>query len=149
VLGLELGADDYMTKPFSVRELQARVRVQLRRANLLQQRPSAVMPQDDLLTVGKLSINQQQHSAKLSDQTLDLTATEFDLLKHFAKHPDQVFSRAQLLENVWGYHHSGYEHTVNSHINRLRAKLEQNPAQANIIQTVWGVGYKLNSQGIN
>ncbi|WP_299263721.1 response regulator transcription factor [uncultured Psychrosphaera sp.] len=149
VLGLELGADDYMTKPFSVRELQARVRVQLRRANLLQQRPSAVMPQDDLLTVGKLSINQQQHSAKLSDQTLDLTATEFDLLKHFAKHPDQVFSRAQLLENVWGYHHSGYEHTVNSHINRLRTKLEQDPAQANIIQTVWGVGYKLNSQGVN
>lgn len=149
VLGLELGADDYMTKPFSVRELQARVRVQLRRANLLQQRPSAVMPKDDLLIVGRLTINQQQHSAKLSDQILELTATEFDLLKHFAKHPDQVFSRAQLLENVWGYHHSGYEHTVNSHINRLRAKLEQNPAQAKIIETVWGVGYKLNSQGIN
>ena len=149
VLGLELGADDYMTKPFSVRELQARVRVQLRRANLLQQRPSDVMPKDDLLIVGQLTINQQQHSAKLSDQILELTATEFDLLKHFAKHPDQVFSRAQLLENVWGYHHSGYEHTVNSHINRLRAKLEKKPTQANIIETVWGVGYKLNSQGIN
>jgi DNA-binding response OmpR family regulator len=149
VLGLELGADDYMTKPFSIRELQARVRVQLRRANLLQQRLAAVVPQDDLLSIGRLTINIMQHSAKLSDQTLELTATEFDLLKHFAKHPDQVFSRAQLLENVWGYHHSGYEHTVNSHINRLRAKLEQNPAQANIIQTVWGVGYKLNSQGIN
>ncbi len=148
VLGLELGADDYMTKPFSVRELQARVRVQLRRADLLQQRPTK-LPQSDLLLVGKLVINEIQHSAKLSGQLLDLTATEFDLLKHFAKHPDQVFSRAQLLENVWGYHHSGYEHTVNSHINRLRTKLEQDPAQANIIQTVWGVGYKLNSQGIN
>lgn len=149
VLGLELGADDYMTKPFSVRELQARVRAQLRRANLLSQRPVASAPQDDLMIVGKLVINQQQHTAKLSGQLLDLTATEFDLLKHFAKHPEQVFSRAQLLEKVWGYHHSGYEHTVNSHINRLRAKLEPNPAQANIIQTVWGVGYKLNSQGIN
>jgi DNA-binding response OmpR family regulator len=149
VLGLELGADDYMTKPFSVRELQARVRVQLRRASLLQQRPTNTVPKSDLLLVGRLVINEVQHSAKLSGQILDLTATEFDLLKHFAKHPDQVFSRAQLLENVWGYHHSGYEHTVNSHINRLRAKLEKNPAQANIIQTVWGVGYKLNSQGIN
>jgi len=149
VLGLELGADDYMTKPFSVRELQARVRSQLRKVNLLQQRMPAVEPQEQALVVGKLVINQQQHVAKLSGFELDLTATEYDLLKHFVQHPDQVFSRAQLLEAVWGYHHSGYEHTVNSHINRLRAKLEKNPAQAQIIQTVWGVGYKLNSQGAN
>lgn len=149
VLGLELGADDYMSKPFSIRELQARVRAQLRRVNLLQQKLEIAKPEDTFISIGQLTINEAQHTAKLSDQILDLTATEFELLKHFAKHPDQVFSRTQLLENVWGYHHNGYEHTVNSHINRLRTKLEQNPAQANIIQTVWGVGYKLNSQGIN
>ena len=147
VLGLELGADDYMTKPFSVRELQARVRSQLRKANLLMQRQPSRQQASELLVVGKLVINEQQHLVKLSGFELDLTATEYDLLKHFAHHPDQVFSRAQLLEAVWGYHHSGYEHTVNSHINRLRAKLEKNPAEAKIIQTVWGVGYKLNSQG--
>jgi len=149
VLGLELGADDYMTKPFSVRELQARVRSQLRKANLLQQRQPKSQPEAELLVVGKLVINEQQHRAKLSGFDLDLTATEYDLLKHFALHPDQVFSRAQLLEAVWGYHHSGYEHTVNSHINRLRAKLEKNPTEAKIIQTVWGVGYKLSSAGVN
>lgn len=148
VLGLELGADDYMSKPFSVRELQARVRSHLRRVNLLKGVTHNSAAQSNELQLGQLCIDEQKHTAKLCDKTLDLTATEYDLLKHFAHHPDQVFSRTQLLEAVWGYHHNGYEHTVNSHINRLRAKLESDPAQAKIIQTVWGVGYKLNSHGV-
>ncbi|MBT1066091.1 response regulator transcription factor [Bowmanella sp. Y26] len=146
VVGLELGADDYMTKPFSVRELQARVRAQLRRASLLsQQQP---MDATTKLHLGRLCIDQAQHVASLGQQTLELTATEFELLYYLARHPNQVFSRSQLLESVWGYHHSGYEHTVNSHINRLRNKVEQNPNQPQIIQTVWGVGYKLSPQGV-
>ena len=84
----------------------------------------------------------------LGKQALNLTATEFDLLVYFARHPNHVFSRQQLLDKVWGYQHSGYEHTVNSHINRLRAKLEEHQ-QAPIIEKVWGVGYKLNPSQLN
>lgn len=149
VLGLELGADDYMTKPFSVRELQARVRSQLRKAALLESRQKSVSSPSSTQQVGALLLNEQQRAATLHGEALELTATEFDLLKHFVAHPDQVFSRAQLLEAVWGYHHSGYEHTVNSHINRLRAKLEKYQVADGIIQTVWGVGYKLSSSELN
>ena len=148
VLGLELGADDYMTKPFSVRELQARVRSQLRKYHVVQQ-TQATQPQADTpLTLGRLTIDQRNHQVFLSDEELVLTATEFELLHHLASHPGQVFSRSQLLESVWGYHHSGYEHTVNSHINRLRSKLENDATAPQIVQTVWGVGYKLNPQGV-
>ncbi|GAA0291288.1 response regulator transcription factor [Psychrosphaera haliotis] len=157
VLGLELGADDYMAKPFSIRELQARVRSQLRKVNLIKQRDLPKVDdafkqppnQLDNYKIGQLTIDDKLHRATLGAHELDLTSTEYDLLKHFVKHPEQVFSRAQLLESVWGYGHSGYEHTVNSHINRLRAKLEVNPTDAQIIQTVWGVGYKLSAQGAN
>lgn len=149
VLGLELGADDYMSKPFSVRELQARVRSQLRKVHFLQQ---ATQEHDQsfhkALCIGDLSINQQTRQVLLVEQQLELTATEFDLLYHLVSHPNQVFSRSQLLESVWGYHHSGYEHTVNSHINRLRAKIEQDATAPKIVQTVWGVGYKFNPQGV-
>lgn len=144
VLGLELGADDYMTKPFSIRELQARVRSQIRKAHVLslaQQQP--VSPQC-IIEQGQLTINQQTRQVYKDALVLDLTATEFDLLFHLMKHPNQVFTRAQLLESVWGYQHSGYEHTVNSHINRLRAKVETNAADPDYVQTVWGVGYKFN-----
>ena len=147
VLGLELGADDYMIKPFSVRELQARVRSQLRKVHLLAQSASTLSAPDDTITVGKLRISEQTHTASLDSTTIDLTATEFDLLAFFARHPGQVFTREQLLESVWGYNHCGYEHTVNSHINRLRAKIEIDASKPSIIQTVWGVGYKLASQG--
>lgn len=148
VLGLELGADDYMTKPFSVRELQARVRAQLRKVHAVSQLQSNREADSAELAVGSLVINTKQHQVLLLGESLDLTATEFELLVYFAKHPNQVFSRSQLLESVWGYHHSGYEHTVNSHINRLRAKIEQDATHPKIVQTVWGVGYKFNPDSV-
>lgn len=152
VLGLELGADDYMTKPFSVRELQARVRAQLRKATLVQQLSEHKPEQAEdpqCLSMGNLSIDQKTRVVTLNRETLELTATEFDLLFYLARHPNQVFSRAQLLESVWGYSHSGYEHTVNSHINRLRAKIEVDATAPIIVQTVWGVGYKFNPDGVD
>ena len=147
VVGLELGADDYMTKPFSVRELQARVRSQLRRVHLFSEMKQQAVPAKNLC-VGQLQIDNVSHRTTLSGRVLDLTSTEFDLLLYLASHPDQVFSRSQLLSSVWGYHHSGYEHTVNSHINRLRSKLEKDATRPEIVQTVWGVGYKFNRQGV-
>lgn len=153
VVGLELGADDYMTKPFSVRELQARVRTQLRRVHLLSEVQKANEQKNtqssSILTLGQLQIDNTQHRVLLACEVIDLTSTEFDLLLFLASHPEQVFSRQQLLSSVWGYHHSGYEHTVNSHINRLRNKLEKNPTKPEIVQTVWGVGYKFNRQGVS
>jgi len=151
VVGLELGADDYMTKPFSVRELQARVRSQLRRVHIMSKLTQGIDEEDitQKLCVGQLQIDITTHSATLADKILDLTSTEFDLLFYLASHSEQVFSRSELLSSVWGYNHSGYEHTVNSHINRLRNKLEKNPANPEIVQTVWGVGYKFNAQGVS
>jgi DNA-binding response OmpR family regulator len=144
VLGLELGADDYMTKPFSIRELQARVRSQIRKAHLLANVQAQPITPQHLIEQGNIKINQQTREVFCNDRTVELTATEFDLLYHLMQHPNQVFSRAQLLESVWGYQHSGYEHTVNSHINRLRAKVEADAANPDHVQTVWGVGYKFN-----
>lgn len=146
VIGLEMGADDYITKPFSYREFQARVKAQLRHIRLLRSLATATnLPQR--LELGELIIDKLRHQVAYKSQPLDLTATEFELLNYFVAHPDQVFSRVQLLDSVWGYQHSGYEHTVNSHINRLRSKLERH-CGANIIETVWGVGYKLNTDSL-
>ena len=140
VLGLEIGADDYVTKPFSIRELMARVKAIFRRIDELQSnhRPDTLA----LIRVADLVIDSQRRTVRLHDRMIDLTAKEFDLLLHFARNAGRVYSRSQLLDEVWGYGHDGYEHTVNSHINRLRAKIEANPAQPSYILTVWGVGYK-------
>jgi len=142
VLGLELGADDYVTKPFSVSELVARVKAIFRRIESLEKRlPGA----GERLHIHDLVIDTSGREVRKGADDLALTAREFDLLLHFARHPGQVFSRTQLLDSVWGYGHEGYEHTVNSHINRLRAKIEDDPAHPQLIVTCWGIGYKFDA----
>ncbi|HHJ35623.1 MAG TPA: response regulator transcription factor [Gammaproteobacteria bacterium] len=140
VLGLELGADDYLTKPFSVKELQARVKAILRRVELSgsQKKTSP----DEHIKVGSLIIDVAGRNVTIENKTIELTVKEFDLLLHFARNPGRVYSRGQLLDTIWGYSHNGYEHTVNSHINRLRKKIENDPERSQYIETVWGVGYK-------
>jgi DNA-binding response OmpR family regulator len=140
VLGLEMGADDYVTKPFSIRELMARVKAIFRRID--QVKSEQEVGGQAVIRVGDLSIDPEKRQVSLKGKLIDFTAKEFDLLLHFAKHPGRVYKRSQLLDEVWGYGHDGYEHTVNSHINRLRAKIEKNPAQPRYILTVWGVGYR-------
>ncbi len=140
VLGLELGADDYLTKPFSVIELMARVKAIFRRVDALGAGSRRSVPKE--ITAGALAIDVDRRVVKLAGRGLELTPKEFDLLVFFAAHPGQVFNRGQLLEKVWGYSHSGYEHTVNAHINRLRAKIEQDPGKPRYILTVWSIGYK-------
>jgi DNA-binding response OmpR family regulator len=139
VLGLEVGADDYLTKPFSIRELLARVKALFRRVDALTESPA---PSQTVLRCDGLTIDRSRRRVQLDGREVHLTGREFDLLVHFASHPGLVYSRAQLLDLVWGYGHDGYEHTVNSHINRLRAKIERTPAAPRFILTVWGVGYK-------
>ena len=141
VVGLELGADDYLTKPFSIRELMARVKALLRRQEQYQTAP-VTQAEAPALVAGRLRITLAERAVALDGMPVELTAKEFDLLVHFARNPGRVFTRGQLLDSVWGYHHDGYEHTVNSHINRLRAKIETDPKQPEFILTVWGVGYK-------
>lgn len=139
VAGLECGADDYITKPFSVSEVMARVKAIFRRMDVITEKPV-----NTTVTVSDIAINPATHDTTVAGKSITLTAREFELLLHFAKSPGQVFKRTELLEKVWGYGHEGYLHTVNSHINRLRAKIEPDPANPTYIQTVWGVGYKLS-----
>ena len=138
VLGLELGADDYLTKPFSVRELVARVKAILRRIDRMAEENGA----PELLEFEDLSIDREKRRVSIRQHGVRLTAKEYDLLLQFARNPGRVYTRSQLLDLVWGYGEGTYEHTVNSHINRLRAKIEDDPSQPHFIRTVWGVGYR-------
>jgi len=140
VVGLEVGADDYVTKPFSIRELLARVKAIFRRVDELTDGAKADLPA--VICSGDLVIDPVKRSTHIAGRSVDLTAKEFDLLLHFVRNPGKVYTRSQLLDLVWGYGHEGYEHTVNSHINRLRAKIEKDPAHPAYVLTVWGVGYK-------
>lgn len=140
VVGLEVGADDYLAKPFGIAELVARVRALLRRAGDWQVRSADRLParirHDDLV------VDLVRRSVMVGDRPVALTVREFDLLTYFVRNPGRVYTRAQLLDAVWGYNHDGYEHTVNSHINRLRAKIETDAERPRFVLTVWGVGYK-------
>jgi two-component system OmpR family response regulator len=139
ILGLELGADDYLAKPFSLLELVARVRALMRRSDAL--------ARDARLEAGMLSLEGLRmdplaREVDVDGARVELTPREFDLLYFFARHPGKVFTRLELLNQVWGYQHDGYEHTVNTHINRLRMKVEADPAAPGRIITVWGHGYR-------
>lgn len=140
VLGLEMGADDYLTKPFSIKELMARVKAIFRYMDAVRSKPAEGPPA--VVEVGDVEIDSARRSVRVRGRAVELTVKEFDLLRHFALHPGRVFTRTQLLDRVWGYGHDGYEHTVNSHINRLRAKIEEDPSCPRYVLTVWGVGYK-------
>ncbi|MEJ5072377.1 response regulator transcription factor [Enterobacter ludwigii] len=143
VLGLEMGADDYLPKPFSVLELIARVKALFRRQEAMGQN---IRMEGGHIACHGLNIDPLSREVRLRGDVIELTPREFDLLYWFARHPGEVFSRLSLLDRVWGYQHEGYEHTVNTHINRLRIKIERDPAEPEIILTVWGKGYKFASE---
>ncbi|WBU89124.1 response regulator transcription factor [Cellulophaga omnivescoria] len=142
VLGLEIGADDYLTKPFSIRELLARIKAVLRRSDT----PKIEENNSSTLSFDGLYIDIDKRKVLLNKQKIDLSPKEFELLVLMASNPGRNYSRTELLNIIWGYNFEGYEHTVNSHINRLRAKIESNMAQPKYILTSWGVGYKFNEE---
>jgi DNA-binding response OmpR family regulator len=137
IVGLELGADDYVTKPFSPRELATRVRTVLRRT-------STDLPRAELLSFDNLAVDARTREVTRGGEPLRLTAKEFDLLWFMANHPRQVFSRDQLMDRVWGYAAALDTGTVTVHIRRLREKIEDDPSRPRFLQTVWGVGYRFN-----
>ena len=142
VLGLEIGADDYLTKPFSIRELIARVKAILRRVDQVE---SSSESKDDI-HYGELRISRTKRITEVNGNRIELSPKEFDLLYLLSSNPGSTYSREQLLNEVWGYEYAGYEHTVNSHINRLRQKIEIDMNEPRFILTTWGIGYRFAEQ---
>jgi DNA-binding response OmpR family regulator len=144
VTGLDEGADDYMGKPFTIRELLAHVRAIFRRIETVRAQSAT-----DTATIraGGVTLDLDKRTVHIEDRSVELTAKEFDLLALLARHPGRVYSRAQLLDLIWGYRHDGSGHTVNSHINRLRGKIEVGLRNPRYVQTVRGVGYRFSDAG--
>ncbi|GJM62576.1 response regulator transcription factor [Persicobacter diffluens] len=143
VLGLEMGADDYMTKPFSLREFIARVKAIFRRTQMIAE---SLQPLSPHLEYDNISIQIEKRKVMVAGKKVELSPKEFDLLVLMASHPGRNYSRSDLLKLIWGYDFEGYEHTVNSHINRLRSKIEPDMTNPTYILTTWGVGYKFNEE---
>lgn len=135
IRGLETGADDYITKPFSMRELMARVKALLRRAKIEKDGSGSI-------TCGDLTLDLDKRKVHLKGREVELTAKEFELLRLFTRNPGRTYARTDLLTLVWGSRFDGFEHTVNSHINRLRSKIEADPGKPRYLKTVWGIGYR-------
>jgi two-component system, OmpR family, alkaline phosphatase synthesis response regulator PhoP len=142
VLGLELGADDYLTKPFSIKEFIARIKAIFRRVELIKQTGK----DEKDINYKNIVVEISTHKVLINNRSIDLTPKEFDLLYLLASHPGRVYSRENLLNIIWGYQHKGYEHTVNSHINRLRSKIEKDISNPQYVLTSWGSGYRFNDQ---
>jgi DNA-binding response OmpR family regulator len=142
VLGLELGADDYLTKPFSIKEFIARIKAIFRRVELIKQTGK----DEKDINYKNIIVEISTHKVLINNRSIDLTPKEFDLLYLLASHPGRVYSRENLLNIIWGYQHKGYEHTVNSHINRLRSKIEKDISNPQYVLTSWGSGYRFNDQ---
>jgi DNA-binding response OmpR family regulator len=141
VLGLELGADDYVTKPFSIREVLARVKAMFRRVAVDREAPGTDEAEPPIEYDG-LVIEPTKRKVTADGESVELTSKEYELLLLFARNPGRAYSRQELLDEVWGYQYSGYSHTVNTHINRLRNKIEPDPSEPRFVKTVWGVGYR-------
>ncbi|MDX1420261.1 MAG: response regulator transcription factor, partial [Rubricoccaceae bacterium] len=145
VVGLEVGADDYVTKPFSLQEVVARVRAALRRLRAVRERLADAGADDEdepPLVYDDLVVDPVRREVTRQGAAVRLTVREYDLLLHLARHPGRPFSRMQLLEALWGHAYEGYDRTIDSHVQRLRAKIEDDPADPRFVRTVWGVGYK-------
>ena len=149
VVGLEVGADDYVTKPFSLQEVLARVRAALRRVRTVQEQLAAApdaQADEAPIEAGSLCVEPVRRIVTLGGEEVHLTVREFDLLLFLAQHPDRPFTRSQLLEQIWGITYEGYDRTIDSHVQRLRAKIEADAGDPQFIRTVWGVGYKFSTE---
>lgn len=146
VVGLEVGADDYVTKPFSLQELVARVRSALRRLRLTEEQAAEPDAEEQTFTFDRLHVDAIRRLVLCDGEQIHLTVREFDLLHFLVQHPDRPFTRSQLLDKVWDIQYEGYDRTVDSHVQRLRAKIEEDPGNPQFIRTVWGVGYKFEAE---